>query len=159
GAEIGRNFVACVRSNPMPAALTGIGLAWLMVSTAIGPRDAFAPPRPAPDPYQDWSGMKFENQLSEAELQTPREENETEEAWQTRLDEARARVVGIAREASETAASFRQRIADAIAKARDSIRRNLHDMQDRVGETSAQIGTAVRQAGSKVMDGGRAARE
>ena len=32
GGDFGRNLVASVRSNPLPAAITGIGLAWLMAS-------------------------------------------------------------------------------------------------------------------------------
>src|SRR4029077_6738720 len=30
--DFGRNLMTSVRNNPLPAAITGIGLAWLMVS-------------------------------------------------------------------------------------------------------------------------------
>lgn len=33
GADFGRSLVANVRSNPLPAALTGVGLVWLMASS------------------------------------------------------------------------------------------------------------------------------
>src|SRR5260370_1273060 len=32
GGDFGRNLMTSVRNNPLPAAVTGIGLAWLMVS-------------------------------------------------------------------------------------------------------------------------------
>ena len=41
GADFGRNLLDSVRANPLPAALTGIGLAWLMAS---GPRTGTANP-------------------------------------------------------------------------------------------------------------------
>ena len=41
GAAFGQNLVANVRANPMPAAITGIGLAWLMASN---PRAGAVPP-------------------------------------------------------------------------------------------------------------------
>jgi hypothetical protein len=34
GGEFGRNLMVSVRDNPIPVALVGIGLAWLMVSNA-----------------------------------------------------------------------------------------------------------------------------
>jgi hypothetical protein len=103
--------------------------------------------------------MKLDTRLSEAETETVRGENETEEAWQERLDQARGKVVGVARQASETAASVRERIAEEIERARQSVMRNVHDMQDRVAEVSGQVSSAVKQAGSKVMEGGRTAQE
>lgn len=36
GAAFGQNLVANIRANPMPAAITGIGLAWLMASNPRG---------------------------------------------------------------------------------------------------------------------------
>jgi hypothetical protein len=46
GAAFGRNLVDSVRGNPMPAALTGIGLAWLMASN---PHSGAAPTYAAND--------------------------------------------------------------------------------------------------------------
>src|SRR5947207_14956398 len=37
GAEFANNLMATLRSNPVPAALTGIGLVWLMASGARAP--------------------------------------------------------------------------------------------------------------------------
>jgi hypothetical protein len=50
GLDFGRNLMASVRDNPLPVAVTGIGLAWLMLSGANGSvasrdRSADAPSR------------------------------------------------------------------------------------------------------------------
>ena len=50
GVDFGRNLMASVRDNPLPVAVTGIGLAWLMLSGANGSvasrdRSADAPSR------------------------------------------------------------------------------------------------------------------
>jgi hypothetical protein len=37
GAEFGRNLAGTVRGNPVPVALLGIGLAWLMLADWRGP--------------------------------------------------------------------------------------------------------------------------
>ena len=40
GGDFARNLVASVKSNPMPAALTGISLAWLMAANPRAPSEA-----------------------------------------------------------------------------------------------------------------------
>src|SRR5690606_38457676 len=49
GAEFGRNFGRSVRDNPLPLALVGVGLAWLMFGGRGGNRHA------APEDERYWS--------------------------------------------------------------------------------------------------------
>ncbi len=113
------------------------------------------PSRPSPHntPTPDstgWGEEDLDRRLSQAEIGVVRSENETEEAWRTRLDAARGSVVGIAREAGETADSFMQRIADAVSNAKQSAMRKVHDMQGRASDTRGQISAMAQQAGDKV---------
>ena len=48
GAAFGQNLVANIRANPMPAAITGVGLAWLMASNPRGAAKPGDRRRPAP---------------------------------------------------------------------------------------------------------------
>lgn len=115
GGDFGRNLVASVRSNPLPAAITGIGLAWLMASgsgvtagigNAVGTQPA---PRVARETsgWSDRTDKDLDLRLSDAERGVTRIDNETEETWRGRLDAARGSVVGLARETGETAEVLR----------------------------------------------------
>ena len=51
GGEFGQNLMATVKQHPIPAALAGIGIAWLLAATARGPQPvSVPPPRPRAEP-------------------------------------------------------------------------------------------------------------
>ena len=73
GGDFGRNLMTSVRNNPLPAAVTGIGLAWLMVSgsggTAGNGVHSRPSPRNAPSPDStDWGDEDLDLRLSDAEM-------------------------------------------------------------------------------------------
>jgi hypothetical protein len=167
GGDFGRNLMTSVRNNPLPAAVTGIGLAWLMVSgsgatadmgngvrSGTLPRDTCASPDST-----DWDGEDLDLRLSHAESKIVRRENEPEDTWRSRLDAARGSVVGVAREAGETAESFGQRIADSIGNAKQCVMRKVHDMQDRAADAGGRVGAMAQQAGDTVTQGSQRAKE
>ena len=167
GGDFGRNLAASVRSNPLPAAITGIGLAWLMASgsgVTAGIGNA-AGTQPAPRVARGTSGWSdrtdkdLDLRLSDAERGVTRIDNEAEETWRSRLDAARGSVVGLARETGETAESFGQRIADAIGKAKQSVMDKVHDMQDQATVAGGRAGAIAHQAGDTVVEGSRRAKE
>jgi len=182
GSDFGRNLVTSVRDNPLPAAVTGIGLAWLMVSNAAGVGNPTLP-RENPGP-QDWARRQHSDldlRLAEAERSVMRDESEAEETWRSRLDVARGAVLGVTRETSETAESFGLRVADAIAKAKEAVMGKVHDMQDQAAaaggkakqsvmekvhdfqdqaaDAGGRVSAMAQQAGDSVAEGGRRARE
>jgi hypothetical protein len=120
----------------------------------VSPRDLHPGAGSAERPLDD-----FDLRLSDAERGVVRQENETEDAWRARVDDARAGVVGIARDAAETAESFAQRIADAIARAKQGIMRNVHDVQDRAADVGERGSAIAQMAGDKVMAGTQRAKE
>jgi hypothetical protein len=103
-AEFANNLMATLRTNPVPAALTSIGLIWLMASGSRAP----APPalngaeRPVPYPrYASTSKPEVDlvSQLGRAERGVVRWAAETEESFRGRVDEARGKILGVARQA------------------------------------------------------------
>ena len=92
GAAFGQNLVANVRANPMPAAITGIGLAWLMASN---PRAGAVPPGSVSAAGLQHYGRENHaatmTRVSEAEQGVTRHSDEAEHAYAARLDAARGR--------------------------------------------------------------------
>ncbi len=146
GAAFGQNLVANIRANPMPAAITGIGLAWLMASN---PRAGSTPASTAPSARlhhygrEDYSATM--TRIREAEQGITRHSEEAEDAYSARLDAARGQAIGLAQHAQETTASFAQRVRDALSAAQQSVSDTAHDVRDQV---SGAVGAAAGAIGS-----------
>ena len=172
GGAFGHNLVESIRSNPMPAALTGIGLVWLMASN----------PRPDPAGSQPASaigerpGARFSRygrdnydammvRLHEAEQGVTRHVDEADQAYSERLDTARGQAIGLARHTQETAASFSERVRDALSAAQSAVIGRAHDVRDRVGGAIGSLGAAAQStaqdaaqyAGGALSSGSQAA--
>lgn len=153
GAETGANLARSVRDNPVPFLLTGIGLTWLIASSASssggGRHDRSVEEHVA-------RSNAAERARAEAAA-AKRGEGESESQFQERLTDIKARALSVTRRAEETAASFRQRVEDAlhqaetaaenmtarakaagrsgagsIAERRDTIMARAHDAQHRI---------------------------
>ena len=114
GADFTQTLIAKAKANPVPAALTAIGIAWLMASNQQKGRKGAESDLPA--------------RLRSAEAGVVRLQDEHEDVHASRLDDARGQILGIARNASDTAASYRDRIKDAMANATQSLRTATHDL-------------------------------
>ncbi len=145
GAAFTRNLGVSVRENPVPAVITGIGLAWLMASSNK--------PSPAYPP-----SYNLHERAHQAGLGVTRLSHDTDDTHRSRIDDARAAVLGVRRQASESSDAFSTRIQDAMAAARewtsgatahlqdsasslsDQVTGRLHDAQDRLHgmQSSAQ---------------------
>lgn len=130
-----------IRENPMPALLTGVGIAWMILSDRKTPAadggSAAAAPTARPDMYndpgllaEDYEVWDAHDRLQAAEWACVRLVDETDEAYALRLDETRASALGLNRVESEPHESFRTKVstaADAVrrkgASARDRFRR------------------------------------
>lgn len=170
GADFGRSLLESVRGNPLPAALTGIGLAWLMAS---GPRARAAAQASASagtnrmrlydesqDPGQGGYGAMALG-MRTAEESVIREPDEAEHVYMARVDDARGQTVGLKREAQETSTSFGQRIRDVLASAQQSAAGAAQGLGHQVGSAASSIGSAAQGATRSVGDiaqrGGHAA--
>jgi hypothetical protein len=156
GPEFGQNLMASVRNNPLPVAITGIGLAWLMISGTSGTSGSpEAPRRRFPD---DWTETSLDTRLAEAEGSIKRGNDEPEHVWRDRLNAARGAVVGLAQQTGETAESFGQRITDEIDRARQYVRRGVHDAQDHAAAAIESVTGAANQVSDR-LTGGKGVKE
>lgn len=153
GADFTNNLIQRAKANPLPVALTGIGLAWLMVSSH---KASAATPSYR---YED----DVEARIRHAEGQVHRYDDEHEDAYHSRLDDARGKVLGIARQASDTSASYGQRIKDGLSSAMQSVREKSHDAQagasaafsslsDRAGQGRAAFQEGAQNMNRSVRD-------
>lgn len=158
GADFGRSLLDSVRANPLPAALTGIGLTWLMASNPrrsdIGTQTTIGTGRVrvyrgTPSIGQSaYEGMA--ERVRTVEQATAREQGETEQAYADRLDTARGKAVGLARNAQETADSFRKRITDALAGAKQTVVEGASSLRDQAGDAASSFGSTAQGVASSV---------
>lgn len=170
GAAFGRNLVESVRENPLPAAITGIGLTWLMASN---PRPGAAAYQTASTPTNTSTFSAGGHAAMTARLQAAergaavRRHDEPEQAYVDRLDDARGRALGLARHEEDTSETFSQRIAHALTSARETVTEHVHDMQGPAGAAAGSVGSfasnighgvtdAAQRAGGMMAQGGRA---
>ena len=121
GADFTRTLIAKAKANPIPAALAGVGIVWLMASSQTKPRRADA---------------DLPTRLRSAESGVVRLTDEHPDVHASRLDDARGQVLGVARGAADTAASYSQRIKDAIAAAGQNVRHASNDLRNGGGVKS-----------------------
>jgi len=141
GADFTQTLIAKAKANPLPAALAGIGIAWLMASSQN--KQARAVPADLP------------TRLRSAEAGVVRIADEHPDVHATRLDDARGQVLGIARGTSDTAASYSQRIKDAMASASQRARETSHDMGSGASKALGRLGGQARGGGYAAGKGAR----
>mgnify|MGYP004507857683 CR=1 FL=1 len=143
GAAFAQTLIGKAKANPIPAALAGIGIAWLMASSQNKAS------RAEPD---------LHTRLRSAEAGVVRLRDEHPDVYASRLDDARGQVLGVARNASDTASSYGQRIKAAVASATRSMKETSRDLSS---SASSALG-GLRNgggglAGNPVVLGGAAA--
>src|SRR4051794_1162915 len=163
GADFTRNLMDSVRSNPLPAALTGIGPTWLMASNPRPQAPAGGSRRVRVYRTADggtWSSREeLERHFAGIEQGVTRRAGGTDEVHHGRLDAARGKALGVARQAGDTAESFRQRVQDAWERAKNSVAEGAHQLQDRAGDAADQAAGYVHSARDRIAGGGHKARE
>ena len=155
GAAFGNSLLGNVRANPMPAALTGIGLAWLM---AANPRAGAQPTQASASRAPD-SGIRLHHygrddhgatmtRLREAEQGVARQPDEAEHVYSARLDTVRGQAIGLSRHTQETTESFGARVRDALASAQRAASETAHDLRDQVGGALGAASGAIGSFGA-----------
>jgi hypothetical protein len=167
GAEFGRNFGRSVRDNPIPAALIGVGVVWMLASaTRGGPRRdldweddrrssrTFGGYRGyaaadygrygsnegtmhQPMPYEAAAYDDLASKAHEAGARVQRETGESDDAYQERVYTAKGSTLGVTRQVGETLAVFRDRVETALEAAADRFRQ----MGSRVSDMARGAGS------------------
>ena len=161
GAEFGRSLMDSVRTNPMPAAVTAIGLAWLMASkpkaqaagsAGWGEFGSTAPKATGPHLYgrEDYGATMA--RVREAERSVARQPNEAEHTYSSRLDDVRGQAIGLARHAQETTDSFGQRVRDALAAAEQAIAGAASGLASQAGGAASAVGSTASSLGASAQN-------
>lgn len=145
GSEVATSVARSAQQNPWPLVLTGVGLAWLMQSTAASRgridyreasefepgyrRDAIERARNAAAAVQRWEG-------------------EAESAFQERVTEARARALELTRNAGETAEAFKERVESYYHRAEEAVTR----LRERAGATVDRGTRAIGEGARAVQE-------
>lgn len=143
GADFTKDLVTRARANPLPVALTGIGIAWLMVS-AQKP-GVSAPTKPRPD--------DIEARLRLAESNIHRFDHDDDDSYTGRLDDARGAVLGVKRDATDTTASYAQRIKDAVTAASQTLREKSHDLTSGANDAFGRFSDTAGKRGVALQEG------
>jgi hypothetical protein len=126
GADFAQMLIAKAKANPIPAALAAVGVAWLMASSqdrAKANREADLPTR-----------------LRSAEAGVTQLPDEHPDVHASRLDDARGQVLGVARNASDTAASYGERIKHAVTSATQNLKEASHDIGSSASDAVDRLG-------------------
>jgi ElaB/YqjD/DUF883 family membrane-anchored ribosome-binding protein len=143
GADFTKDLVSRARANPLPVALTGVGIAWLIASA----QKSAAPPRPRSGHGDVEARLRF------AEGSVQRFDHDDDDSYAGRLDDARGKVVGVTRAATDTAASYAQRIKDAAAAASQSLRETSHNLAAGANNAAHTLGDSAGKYGAAFQEG------
>ncbi len=176
GAAFGRSLLDNVRGNPMPAAVTTIGLAWLMASNPRGATPGAAGTSAGPSTRLPIYGHDDHTatlaRLNTVQQAVGRTAGEPEHAYSARLDTARGEAIGLTRHTQETTESFGERIRHVVTSIENAVSGKAHDLRNQAGSavgaaggvagalgTSAQgaLQDAAAYAGGAFSSGGRSA--
>lgn len=176
GAHFASNLGNQVAANPLPAALVGVGLAWLISSTASGnghnaghtskhsdfDGDEHYPyarvtsgglrrvSHKADEAGQWWSEFEtFDGQRYRARA------NEMGERAGHFTDEAGKMFSGFVDDAGNRIRDFQDEAGNMLSNARGWADHNWRELQRNVGNTIAGVSSAVRDAAHNVKSGGR----
>jgi hypothetical protein len=152
GAEFVRKLGADVRDNPLPVALTGLGLAWLAVASTVR-RDQPATGAIVPyDQARAWRSTRDDiaERARRAGDAVTRSAEETEDTFRARVAEARARVLGVQRDVAETASAYADRVQQALDAAQNRASETLGRMRDSARDWSEGMAETGRQTSEAV---------
>lgn len=171
GAEFGGNMLESVRGNLMPAALTEIGMAWLMASKqhAGATNKGQAMPvweefgKSTLQPTGSHSDGREEHgvamaRVRDAEQAMSRQPNEAKHTYLAPLDQALGQAIGLPRHAQETTEAFGERIRDILATAERTVAGAAQGMRHQVGSALGAASSAGVSLAAAPQDATRQAK-
>jgi len=175
GAHFATNLGQQVAANPLPAALTGIGIAWLIASNASGSRPASAVAEPAwrnteeDFPYARVRGgglKRVRHQADDAGKWWSEFQSDTGETYRAQADELGRRAGHFTDEAGKRFAGFIDEAGNKVRQFQDESGNRLdeglgwasHSWQEAqrgIGEAMHNAASSVNAIGTRVSDSAR----
>ena len=168
GGEFARNLMAGAKRNPIPTAIAGIGLAWLMAANS---RDRRYSEPTARNASQRWTDIEeFDDHVGRIDSSVVRTDAEDDTTYTDRLHDARGKALGVARGVQDTTATYAAKIGDAMQTTRDSLSRRTdyalkgasalsQNVSDRASDLQRNAADSANYAGERLAQGGRALRD
>lgn len=167
GGEFARNLMAGAKRNPIPTAIAGIGLAWLMAANA---RDRRYSEPTARNASQRWANVEeFDDHVGRIDGSVVRGDGEDDITFTDRLHDAQGRALGVARGVQDTTATYAAKLGDAMQTTRDNLSRHADDalksasalgqnVSDRASDLQRNAADGANDAGQRLAQGGSALR-
>lgn len=134
GGDLGRSITEQVKANPIPLALTGIGLAWMMFGSGQKPANTAS--------YSTSEDQFRRAQLAQGRPYTPPSrppaDHDTRPAW--------------AREDHTSGSSVTDRLSDRAGDVKDSAAHGVETVRKGVSSAASSVADSAASAGSSVAD-------
>lgn len=164
GGDMGRSISNQVKANPIPLALTGIGLAWLMFGNSQQPQQRQRNSDDFEDDRLSASEREFRRSREERGLPyTPpntytRNSSASEPSWARNHDDdegasAKERLTSGADSIKKTAAGGAQSVKDGLASAGSSVAGSASAAKSTVGDAAQSARQGLSNAGSRIAEG------
>lgn len=152
GAAFVRNLGQDVRDNPLPVALSAVGLAWLAAASSFSSGRSTLGALVPYDQAQSWRMARDDvaERARTAGDAVSRAAEDTEESFRARVAAARAGVLGLQQNAAESAAAFADRVQQAMDAAQDRARESLERMRQTAADWRDGMAARGQQAGQAV---------
>ena len=144
--ETGHGFVGRIRENPIPAAMIGIGLGWLLFG---GRRDEETVWDRSYVTGGNWDGTAYVGDISAT---TPRLAQDDAAGG---IGESVSREPGVVDRVKERVSGIGETVRDTTSGVAYSAREHVSDVGERVGETASTLADRTRHIAHNVSDGTR----
>lgn len=146
GAAFARNLGAELRDNPLPVALTGMGLAWLMIASSTASWNGRGSRAVVPyDPAR--AQDEIADRARRAGEAVKRRADETEEAFRARVQQAMEATKQAMDATRQTAREAGEAVSDAAQRGREFAARAGSGIADAVGDNPLLLGALGMTAG------------
>ncbi len=146
-ANLGRQ----VRDNPVPLLLIGAGIGMLMLNARKDQQPSISD--------DDWRAEHHFRKVEHARANSPRTDNETDEAYSARLHEAHASALNLKQHAGEAVDAFKARVTRTVEgmerramNVRDSVQAGISKAGAYAGDQARNIGAVAANAKDQAVD-------
>ena len=151
GGDFARNLMAGAKRNPIPTAIAGIGLAWLMVANSRD-RQIVGPASRGGSLSGRWMDVDdFDEHVGRIEGSVVRSDGEDDATYADRLHDARGKVLGIARGVQDTSSTYAAKLTEAAG----SIREGLSSRADGARAAASEMGQSLGDRASDLQQSAR----
>lgn len=138
--DVSTGFSQTVRDNPLPVAVIGLGLGWLLLSER-NKRDAYRMDEYAyrNDDYRYYSDMRQDSTMHEARERV----GQAAATVENKAAEVKHRVGSAVNEATDA-------VGDAASRAGEMVNETGHRVGEKLSETASRVGDTVSQTANRV---------